>query len=144
LIVNKNYIKSIYHKPGFRGLKYLSFEDNLISDWGTFDQLNEFDCRIEEVRAAGNPITPSKTLNTAAEDKTIIDMSKEFDEDTNKAKCIAISRLEFLKKYNGTKVTENERKDVELFYMKYVLETYIREVMVVEKEADRMVTDIDN
>jgi 3-hydroxyacyl-CoA dehydrogenase len=52
--------------------------------------------------------------------------------------------MEFLKKYNGTKVTENERKDVELFYMKYILETYIKEVMVVEKEEDRVVTDIDN
>lgn len=33
LIVNKNLIKEIYRKPGFRDLRYLSFEDNLISDW---------------------------------------------------------------------------------------------------------------
>jgi len=37
LIVNKNLIPEIYYKPGFRGLKYLSFEDNLISTWKSFD-----------------------------------------------------------------------------------------------------------
>jgi len=37
LIVNKNLIREIYYKPGFRGLKYLSFEDNLVSDWKSFD-----------------------------------------------------------------------------------------------------------
>ena len=40
LIVNKNKIKQIYYKPGFRGLRYLSFDENLISDWSSFDALN--------------------------------------------------------------------------------------------------------
>jgi len=48
LIVNKNKIQNIhYNKRGFRGLKSLSFEDNLISSWKTFDELNRFDCKIE-------------------------------------------------------------------------------------------------
>lgn len=37
LIVNKNCIPEIYYKPGFRELKYLSFEDDLISTWKPFD-----------------------------------------------------------------------------------------------------------
>ena len=56
LIVNKNFIQSIYYKPGFKNLKYLSFEDNLISSWESFDALNEFDSRIQEIRVAGNPL----------------------------------------------------------------------------------------
>jgi len=62
LIVNKNKLREIYHKPGFRGLKRISFEDNLISDWKTFDQLNEFDSRIGEIRSAGNPVLEEKDL----------------------------------------------------------------------------------
>ena len=144
LIVNKNHIKEIYYKPGFRGLKSLSFEDNLISDWTTFDALNEFDSRITEVRAAGNPVIGKGKIQVGT-DANPIDLSKEGGNDElNKAKCIAVSRMEFLKKYNGTKVTENERKDVELFYMKHALETYLTEVIVVEKEEDRVLTDVDN
>ena len=54
--MNKNFIQSIYYKPGFKNLKYLSFEDNLISSWESFDALNEFDSRIQEIRVAGNPL----------------------------------------------------------------------------------------
>lgn len=75
----------------------------------------------------GNPLFKTHEKN----ENQIIDMSREFEEEINKAKCIAISKMEFLKKYNGTKISENERKDVELFYMKYTLETYLKEVLVV-------------
>jgi hypothetical protein len=34
----------------------------LISDWKTFDQLNEFDSRIGEIRSAGNPVLEEKDL----------------------------------------------------------------------------------
>jgi hypothetical protein len=40
LVINKNFIKEITLVSGFRGLKMLSFEENLINDWHTFDQLN--------------------------------------------------------------------------------------------------------
>jgi Leucine-rich repeat (LRR) protein len=56
LIVNKNKISSIHNRPGFRGLKSISFEDNLITDWKSFDQLNEFECRLSQIRCAGNPV----------------------------------------------------------------------------------------
>jgi len=37
LVINKNFIKEIKLVSGFRGLKMLSFEDNLINDWYSFD-----------------------------------------------------------------------------------------------------------
>jgi Leucine-rich repeat (LRR) protein len=46
LIINKNKIPSIVFKSGFRGLKSLSFDDNLINDWKSFDQLDSFECKI--------------------------------------------------------------------------------------------------
>lgn len=42
LIINKNLIKDITQKSGFNSLEYISIEDNLISDWKSFDQLNLF------------------------------------------------------------------------------------------------------
>lgn len=57
LIVNKNLIREIYHKPGFRNLRQLSFDENLINSWKTFDELNTFDSMISEIRCSGNPIT---------------------------------------------------------------------------------------
>jgi len=126
LIVNKNKIREIYYKPGFRGLKYLSFDDNLIESWKTFDALNEFDRRIEEIRCNGNPITT------------------DLDTENKRCKQIAISRIESLRKYNGTKIEEHERKDFELFYMKICYEVYLKEVLVVKDEKDRKVESIDD
>lgn len=57
LIVNKNLIREIYYKPGFRSLTQLSFDDNLISTWKTFDELNQFESMISQIRCANNPIT---------------------------------------------------------------------------------------
>jgi len=37
IIVNKNLMKEIYRKPGFKNLFYLSVEDNLINEWSTLD-----------------------------------------------------------------------------------------------------------
>ena len=42
LIINKNLIKHITQKSGFNSLEVISIEDNLISDWKSIDQLNEF------------------------------------------------------------------------------------------------------
>ena len=49
-------IKEIYRKPGFADLRYLSFEDNQITDWKSFDEVNTFDGRVKQVRCGGNPI----------------------------------------------------------------------------------------
>lgn len=47
LVINKNMIKEIYYKPGFRNLKQLSFDENAINSWSSFDALNKFDGMIE-------------------------------------------------------------------------------------------------
>jgi len=126
LIVNKNRIREIYHKPGFRGLKYLSFEDNLISTWKSFDQLDEFDSRIEQIRCQGNPIM------------------NEEGKDVKRARQIAIGRLEFLKKYNGTRIEPDERKDIELFYLKVAYETYLRDILKVKDQKDVKVESLED
>ena len=114
MIVNKNKIEHIHNKPGFRGLKSLSFEDNLINNWKTFDELNEFECRLQQIRCGGNPIVK--------EDDTTL---------TRRSRQTAIARMEFLKKFNGTPIEGYERKDFEIFYLKIVLETYLKEVLQV-------------
>ena len=55
LTLNKNRIQSIYCKPGFRELRMLSMEENLIDNWASFDALNEFPY-ITNIRVNGNPI----------------------------------------------------------------------------------------
>jgi hypothetical protein len=65
----------------------------------------------------------------------------ESDGELKRAKAIVIARLEFLKKYNGTKIEEWERKDFEIYYMKYAFETYLREVLKVDKVE---ITDIND
>jgi len=106
----------------------LSFEDNLISSWKSFDQLNEFDARIQEIRCAGNAI-----MNEDDKDATV-----------RRARQIAIGRLEFLKKYNGTKIEAEERKDFDLFYLKVAYETYLREILQVQDDKDRTVESLDD
>jgi Leucine-rich repeat (LRR) protein len=56
LTLNKNKIKSIYAKDGFRSLDTLAINDNLIDSWTSFDELNNFPC-IKSLKASGNPIT---------------------------------------------------------------------------------------
>lgn len=126
MIVNKNKLKEIYYKPGFRGLKRISFEDNLISDWKTFDALNEFDSRIGEIRCAGNPIMI------------------ETDELNKRARQVACARMEFLNKFNGTKIEEYERKDFELFYLKIAYESYLRDVLKCKDEKDVKISSLDD
>lgn len=55
MTLNKNRIRSVYYKPGFNDLHMLSMEDNLIDNWQTFDQLNEFP-QIRNLRVCNNPI----------------------------------------------------------------------------------------
>lgn len=112
--MNKNLIKEIYFKPGFRSLTQLSFDDNLISTWKTFDELNQFESMISQIRCQNNPITQEK------------------DDSVKRAKQIAISRMQFLKKYNGTRVEDHERRDFEIFYLKIAYEEYL-EKLVAEK-----------
>lgn len=115
LIINKNSIKEIYKKPGFKDLKYLSFEDNLIADWKSFNQLNEFEGQLKQIRCQGNPL-----------------FNIEDDNDNEKKKqnqYISIAKLKFLTSFNGMKVTEFERKDSEIYYMKHAYLTYLKDIL---------------
>jgi hypothetical protein len=108
LVVTKNKIPTIYHRPGFRGLKTLMFDDNLINDWKTFDQLNEFESLITDIRCSGNPIM------------------EEIDKEVKRNKQIVVSRIQSLVKYNGMKIEQHERRDFEIFYLKIAYEGYAR------------------
>lgn len=52
--------------------------------------------------------------------------------------------MESLRKYNGTKIEDHERKDFELFYLKIAYETYLKEILVVKDEKDRKVDSIED
>lgn len=96
LTVSKNRIREIYYKHGFNDLYMITLEDNLISEWKSFDALNEFK-GITSIRCGGNPIM-EKVGPTA--------------------RNTVIARLQFLKNINGSEIDIGERKDAELHYLK--------------------------
>ena len=55
LTLNKNRIRNVYYKPGFRNLYMISMEDNLVDNWESFDALNEFGA-LRNLRVLNNPI----------------------------------------------------------------------------------------
>lgn len=95
----KNKIRSINFKPGFRELYCLSLDDNLIDNWASIDQLNEYRF-IKRLRFANNPL---------------LAMTKGGEME---ARSIIIARIKYLEKYRGGDISKNERKDCELFYLK--------------------------
>ena len=52
--------------------------------------------------------------------------------------------MQYLKKFNGTQIEDYERKDFELFYLKITLETYLKEVLQVTDEKDRVLKTIED
>jgi hypothetical protein len=130
LIVNKNRLKEIYRKPGFADLRYFSFEDNLISDWKSFDQLNEFDGRIKQIRCAGNPLFQTN--------------SDADQERKQQNQYIAIAKIEFLNSFNGSKINEFERKDAEIYYLKHAYLTYLRDVLQAKEGQEQQVESLDD
>lgn len=58
LTLNKNPIKNVTYKPGWRDLLMLSMEDCEIDNWHSFDELNEFPT-LKQLRVNGNPIMQS-------------------------------------------------------------------------------------
>jgi hypothetical protein len=81
----------------------ITLEDNLISEWKSFDALNEFK-GITYIRCGGNPI---------------------MDRVGPTARNIVIARLQFLKNINGSEIDIGERKDAELHYLKQSYVEYI-------------------
>jgi Ubiquitin-like domain len=104
LTVSKNKIKEIYYKPGFYDVYMITLEDNLISEWKTFDALNEFK-KISVIRCGGNPV---------------IEKAGQAGRNT------VIARMQFLKSVNGSEVEIGERKDAELHYLKSSYVEYIQ------------------
>lgn len=136
LVVNKNKLTDIYYKPGFAGLRQLSIEDNLIRSWRSFDQLNEFDSKIEQLRCAGNPCT--RAGREVAVDEPEPDMTgEEADQALRYSKCMVLGKMEFLKKYNGGVIEAADRVDNELYYLRNTLEYYLRFVLQAENDKDR-------
>jgi hypothetical protein len=127
LNVNKNRIKSIYCKPGFRELYGLSIEDNLLDSWSTIDELNEFPC-IKSLRIGGNPlIIPLPVAGEGQEEK-----KNEFGEAITMTKyeadsihSLAIARCQFVNSYNGTTIEPPERRSCELFYLQSALREFL-------------------
>mmetsp|Transcript_13288 Transcript_13288/g.22550 ORF Transcript_13288/g.22550 Transcript_13288/m.22550 type:complete len:149 (+) Transcript_13288:1336-1782(+) len=52
--------------------------------------------------------------------------------------------MEFLRKFNGTKIEPYERKDFELYYLKITFETYLKEILQVADEKDRVVASLED
>jgi len=104
MTISKNKIREIYHKPGFNDLYMIALEDNLISEWGTFDALNQFK-RITNIRSGGNPI---------------------FEKAGLMGRNTLIARMQFLKNVNGSEVEAGERRDSELHYLKRSYEEYLQ------------------
>lgn len=53
--------------------------------------------------------------------------------------------MQFLKKFNGTRIEAHERRDFEIYYLKIAYETYLREEMTHIKEIkDRKVETLED
>ena len=76
----------------------LSMEDCAIDNWQAFDQLNEFPA-VKNLRVMGNPIM-EKALGS------------------ERAREIAIARVQFVWTFNGSTLEESHRRDYEIYYMK--------------------------
>ena len=107
LTLNKNSIKNVYYKPGFKQLYILSMEDNLIDNWKSIDELNEY-VSVRSLRINGNPIlTPEVSGERARE-------------------C-AIARLENVTQFNGTRMSDTERKDFEIYYLNNTCRQFLKD-----------------
>ena len=106
LTLNKNRIRNIYHKPGFTELYMLSLEDNLIDNWKSFDQLNEFS-GLRNLRVLNNPIFTEELGGPRAREN-------------------AISRVQFVRTFNGTPIEDSERKDNEVGYLNDALRNCLK------------------
>ena len=89
-----NQIQHIHYRPGFPELNAIDIYMNLIDNWESIDQLNEYK-EITKLRIADNPLTSNK-----------------------RAREEIFARIKYLQYYNGSKVVEKEKDDYEHFYIK--------------------------
>lgn len=97
LQLNGNGLTQVCYTSGFLLLQTLLLANNNISHWSVIDQLNSFP-QLTELRTSNNPIS--------SEDN-------RFE---------MVSRISKLKLLNGSCITERERKDSEIKYLRKVLE----------------------
>lgn len=130
---------------GWPMLEYLSIEDNLISDWKTFDELNLLGSgktetghaarRLRNLRCEGNPLIPRFNYEALAAEK----------EQKSLIRAIAVGRLSHLTNFNGydIKYIPKDRRDMETFYVQICYKEYLKQ-MNVENDKDRKIDSIDD
>lgn len=84
----------------------LTIEDNLLTEWASFDQMNLFK-KLSVLRCAGNPLMERAGLA---------------------ARPTVVARVQYLRSLNGSEVEFGERKDAELHYLKRTYEEYVQNV----------------
>lgn len=104
LTMTKNLLKEIKYQPGWDDLYMIKIEDNLFTDWKAFDQLNLFK-GIKNIRYQRNPIVEETGVT--------------------KSRAVVTARIQFLTEINGSEVTENDRKDAELYYLRESYEHFL-------------------
>lgn len=117
LNLSDNQISEIKYRPGFKEMYVVSLDDNNISTWDSIDQLNEYH-QVKRLRISNNPIL----TQTEGGEKA--------------ARAQIIARLKYLERYRGGDISQGERKDCEVYYMKQVYNEYIKEVGKAETLED--------
>ena len=112
--LNKNKINEIKFRPGFREVYVLSLDDNLIDQWSSIDQLNEYN-NIKRLRISNNPLL----TNCEGGEK--------------EARAMIIARMKYISRYRGGDINKIEKKDCELFYMKKTYQEFIKNVGKVDE-----------
>mmetsp|Transcript_9080 Transcript_9080/g.32222 ORF Transcript_9080/g.32222 Transcript_9080/m.32222 type:complete len:596 (+) Transcript_9080:1-1788(+) len=97
LQVSGNKLSEIRYTGGFMVLKSLMLARNEITEWNVIDELNMFP-QLEELRITNNPIS------------------------TEDNRFEMVSRISKLKVLNGSCISERERKDSEIKYLRMLLE----------------------
>ncbi|MCO5609283.1 hypothetical protein L7F22_063509 [Adiantum nelumboides] len=121
LQVSHNGLKQIYYPEGagcvenqrpFMSLRCLLLAGNAIDDWGSIDALNLFP-KLTEIRLSNNPLTD---LHAGGAPRFLL-----------------VARLANISVLNGSEIRQRERKDSEIRYVHYVMNT-----MPTCEEAERL------
>lgn len=97
LIVSKNKIKELGDVSGFQSLKQFIIEENEISDFRLFSQLNKFGS-VQNLRVTKNPVYNRFTALHIRQR--------------------AIAEIKSLNQANGSELKKLERKDCEIYYLR--------------------------
>lgn len=69
---------------------------------------------------------------------------EEIDDALRRSKAIIVGKMKHLKKHNGGSLEASERKDYELYYLKYAYEYYLRNLMDVADDKDRQIASLED